>query len=444
MVKILIPALFLLNLMAVMTCRAGGIYWTNRGAALLQRSLYDGTGLTTVLNNAGSNVRGIALDLLNNRIYYADNGADILYRLNLDGTERSMVFQTGPSSFPADLELDLSAGHLYYCDQSKAQLRRINVDGTAPLNLATDPVHQPYYLDLDLVNGKIYWGDFDGTAANTGNIFRMNLDGSGLETIVTGNLETRGVSVDIHGGMLYWVNRNAAKIMRCALSALPVNANDTTKVQALYSGLDTPHGMVLDIPAGKVYWVDTGTNAGVGLGSQAISRGDMNGSGPHEILVNLGSEPWDIDLDPRVASYQEWTARYFLKNAGAIADASSDPDGDLLPNLMECALGLHPSRPDFPAIPELTTHTEGGLTFPAVRFTRRYGITDPTLLPQHSTDLESWWDESSPLDGIPRLIQISAIQVPVEGMEMITVRSIFSIQQFPQQYFRLKAVGSSR
>jgi hypothetical protein len=61
----------------------------------------------------------------------------------------------------------------------------------------------------------------------------MNLDGSGRETIVTGNLETRGVCVDTAGGRLYWVNRNDGKIMRCKLSDLPVSATDATKVQTL-------------------------------------------------------------------------------------------------------------------------------------------------------------------------------------------------------------------
>jgi hypothetical protein len=425
---------------AVSPSTAGGIYWSNRGSGLLERSLYDGTGRSTVLDNAGSNVRGIALDLLHNKIYYADNGLDILYQLNLDGTDRIIIFQTGPSSFPADLKLDISSGQIYFCDQSKAQIRRVNFDGSSPATLITDATYQPYYLDLDPVKGKIYWGDFDGTSANTGNVFRMNRDGSGRETIVTGNLETRAVCVDTAGQMLYWVNRNAAKIMRCPLGALPVNANDATKVQTLYAGLDTPHGMVLDVPAGKVYWVDTGTNPGVGLGSQAISRGDMDGSGPHEILVNPVSEPWDIDIDPRPASYGEWVARFFVKNAGAISNPSADPDGDLLPNLVECALGLNPSHPDFLAIPEFVLLKENGQTFPAIRFPHRPGVAGLTLLPQHSTDAGSWWDETSPTDGIPRLLPVSATPVPGGEVEIITVRSIFSFQQSPTQYFRLKAI----
>lgn len=429
---------FCLLLIAMADARGGGIYWTNRGAGLIERSGYDGTGRATVLSSAGTNVRGVALDLTNNLIYYADNGADILYKLNLNGTGRTTVLSVGPAAFPADVRLNLAAGHLYYCDQQKAHIRRINLDGSNPATLVTDTTYQPYYLDLDLAGGKIYWGDFDGVSSDTGNVFRMNLDGSGRETIVTGNLETRGVCVDAAGGMLYWVNRNAAKIMRCPLSALPVNAATSAAVQTLYAGLDTPHGMVLDVTAGKVYWVDTGTNPGAGLGAQSISRGDMDGSGPHEILVNIGSEPWDIDIDPRVADYTEWVARFFTRNPGNSAAAESDPDNDGVVNLMECALGLNPRRSDAAGLPVVLIHREGGEAFPAIQFTRCTGVAGLSILPQHSADLEFWWDETSPTDGIPRLTQVSVEPLP-EGLERVVMRSIFSLEQNPRQYLRVIA-----
>jgi len=429
-----------LLLAATAIAQAGGIYWTNRGAGLLERSLFDGTGRATVLPSAGTNVRGIALDLTNNLIYYADNGADILYKLNLNGTSRTTVLSVGPNAFPADVRLDLAAGHLYYCDRDKFHIRRINLTGTNPVTLVTDSTHQPYYLDLDIGAGKIYWGVFDGVSAGTGNVFRMNLDGSARETIVTGNLETRAVCVEPASGMLYWVNRNAGRIMRCKLSDLPVSATDATKVQTLYSNLDTPHGMALDVPAGKVYWVDTGTNGFPNtLGDQAISRGDMDGSGPHEVLVSLGSEPWDIDIDPRCASYAEWTARYFVRNPGTPAAAASDPDNDGIINAMEFALGLPPRRADVSGLPVTLQYSEGGEVYPAIRFTRRVGATGLSVLPQHSTDLEYWWDENDPTDGIPRLTQVSATPLP-EGLELVTVRSIFPLQQNPRQYLRVLAV----
>jgi hypothetical protein len=93
-------ALLLLTAAAT-TVHAGGIYWTNRGASLVERALYDGTGRTTVLASAGTNVRGIWLDLPSNQIWYCDNGGDVIYRMNLSGSSRVPVISTTPSpSFP--------------------------------------------------------------------------------------------------------------------------------------------------------------------------------------------------------------------------------------------------------------------------------------------------------------------------------------------------------
>lgn len=435
----ILPLLFLAS-----TAHAGGIYWTNRAAARIERSLYDGTGRTTVLASAGTNMRGIALDLTNNRLYCADNGADVLYRISLDGTGRANLLTTGPSSFPADVEINLAGGHLYYCDQQKAHIRRINLDGSGtPVTIITDTTYTPYYLDLDLVNGKIYWGDFQGSPTSSGNVFRMNLDGTGRETVVSGNLQSRGVELDLTGGMLYWVNRNGGKIMRCPLIALPVNASTSPAVQTIYSGLDTPHGVTLDVKAGKVYWVDTGSNGYPNTtGDMAVSRGNMDGSTPQEILVNLGTDPWDIELDPRVASYAEWVARYFVRNPGATSLASADPDNDGILNIVECAFGLHPLRSDVSGLPVVIALNEGGETYPAIRFTRRTGVARLTVLPQHSSDMQFWWDETSPTGGIPRLTVVSAIPQS-ENMEIVTARSIWSLRQMPRQFLRVRAVDGN-
>ncbi|MEN9284433.1 MAG: hypothetical protein RLZZ179_1926 [Verrucomicrobiota bacterium] len=423
-------ALALLVLTA--TSPAGGIYWTNRGAGLVERADFDGANRTTVRPNAGTNVRGIAILPATNHIYYADNGADLIYRMNLDGSDRITIFTVGPSAFPADLRLDPAAGHLYYCDQQKAHLRRINLDGSNPLTLHSSTVHQPYYVDIDPVARRIYWGDFDGVSANTGNVFRMNFDGSGLETIVIGNLETRGVCVDPAGGHLYWVNRNAGKIMRCRLADLPVSATDPSRTQTLYAQLDTPHGLTLDVPAHRLYWVDTATNNTPNtIGDRAVSRGSLDGSTPHEVLVPINSEPWDVEIDPRCASMTEWTERFFpTGSADAAMLPSADPDADGAPNFLECALVTHPLSPrEFPQ-PFAHAITIDATVYPALTFTRRTGISHLTISPQLQTATSSWSSAG--------LITVSSEALP-ENTERITVRSPFPLGSSPTQWFRIAA-----
>lgn len=252
------------------TSDAGGVYWTDRGASQLKRMNFDGSNLQTnvvsgAVTSPGINIRGIAVDNVNNRIFWADNGADRLLRANLDGSGSVILYTiAGGNSFPADVRLDFANQHLYWCDQTRQRIQRATFDGTAVTDVITNAAASgPYFMDLDVPAGKIYWGDFSG-----GSIFRANIDGTERETLLTGNNNTRGVRVDPRGQMLYWINRDDKKVHRCPLAAFESGAIPLTHpaVQTLYTNLDTPHGLTLDIPARKIYWADTGTNPGNGTG----------------------------------------------------------------------------------------------------------------------------------------------------------------------------------
>ena len=121
---------------------------------------------------------------------------------------------------------------------------------------------------------------------------------------MTGLIRTRGVKVDPNGGYYYWCDRESHKVQR-----KPINGGE---IEDLYTGLDTPHGMTLDIRAGKIYWVDTGTNSIGGLGAKAVSRGDMDGSGAQEVLANM-SQPWDLTLDTRIQTISNGLKEDFTK-----------------------------------------------------------------------------------------------------------------------------------
>ena len=427
---------------------AGGLTWTDRGASQIKRMSFDGAALVTVpisgaISSPGTNIRGIALDLAGGRMFWADNGADRILRAQLNGTAATVLTPL-PSGFPADVRLDPAGQLVYFCDQQRSLIERISFAGSGLTTvIGSGDGNQPYFLDLDLAAGKIYWGGFA-----SGNVYRANLDGSAVETIITGNNNVRGVCLDLGAGMIYWINRDDKKVHRCLLSALPVNVLTSSAVQTLYQGLDTPHGLVLDIPAGKMYWADTGSNPGVGLGDKAVSRGDLDGSTPQEVLAN-GSEPWDVDLDPRCATYGEWRARYFRKDAtAATTDELADPDEDGRNNLLEYACGSHPLRADPTASPleSLIYHDSvTGLSHLAVRHLRRPGTTDLSYYVQISEDLAGWRD--SRYDGPqPTIVEVGA-QPAADYLELVTTRAEAPLDGAPQQFLRLrveKRAGLSR
>ena len=56
----------------------------------------------------------------------------------------------------------------------------------------------PDHIDLA---GKMYWTD-----VNTDKIQRANLDGTGVEDLVTGLSSPVGIALDLPGGKMYWVD----------------------------------------------------------------------------------------------------------------------------------------------------------------------------------------------------------------------------------------------
>jgi sugar lactone lactonase YvrE len=402
---------------------------------------FDGTELQTVplsgaVTSPGSNIRGIAVDVANNRFFWADNGADRLLRANFDGSS-SMILHTvtGGSSFPADVRIDLEHQIFCWCDQLRNRIQRSTLDGVSVADVIANAAPTgPYFMDLDVAAGKIYWGDFDDGA-----IYRANLDGSGREILLTGNNKTRGIGVDPIGSRLYWINRDDKKVHRCPLSAFVNGTIPLTHpaVETVYTGLDTPHGLALDIPAQKLYWADTGNNAGTGTGDRAVSRGDFDGSTPVEVLAT-GSEPWDVDLDRRCSHYAEWRMRCFRRDAPpAQTDANADPDRDGIPNAVEYAFDLSPLQTDSTGLPAgfLTVGPVTNAKYHALKFRRRAGTIDLAYYVQVSTNLTTWI--GSPTD--PQTTEIQARPLG-DGMEEVTVRTRYPVSEFPSHFMRLHVV----
>ena len=418
------------------TTHAGGIYWSDRGASQLKKMNFDGSNLQTItligaVTSPGLNIRGIAVDNVSNRVFWADNNADRLLRANFDGSASTILYTvTGGNSFPADVRLDFGNQFLYWCDQLRNRIQRSTFDGASVIDVITNAAAAggPYFMDLDVPKGKIYWGDFGG-----GSIFRANLDGSGRETLLTGNNMTRGVRLDPRERMLYWINRDDKKVHRCPLSAFEQGTIPLTHqaVQTLYTNLDTPHGIALDIPARKVYWADTGTNPGEGTGGQSVCRGDFDGSTPLEILAT-GTEPWDVDLDLRCTNYTEWVQRCFRRDAPPAQIApEADPDGDGVPNAVEYAFDLAPMHADRSELPTgfMTVGPTQG-EYHAVNYRRRLATSDLGYDVQVSTNLAQWAGDAT-------------VEVQVtprgDGMESVSARTLYTVSGLTNHFLRVHA-----
>ncbi len=236
----------------------------------------DGSGLQTLVNTGGG-LRGVAVDRFAGKVYWTDVDDDAIRRANLDGSGAEDLVTAG-LAFPKVIDLNLLTGKLYWGDQTLGQIGSADLDGSNAAPLLSTNFSSG--LAVDPVNGKLYWSAYiDGPPWDQGEILRANLDGSGVETVVTGAGKPANIALDIAAGKVYWTDYAFDVVRRANL--------DGSDVEDLFIVGDNlnPGGIALDLPEGKVYWgQDVSYPPYVGK----IMRMNLDGSNQEDVATDLG------------------------------------------------------------------------------------------------------------------------------------------------------------
>ncbi|MEO6463342.1 MAG: hypothetical protein ABIP29_09725, partial [Candidatus Eisenbacteria bacterium] len=194
------------------------VYWVEAAfaGARIRRANPDGSGLETVLGG-GSAFRGIALDEDGGKIYWTSSnlveGARIR-RANLDGSNVELLVDLGTTGAnPRGIALDLVARRMYWADLGQGgAVRRANLDGTAPELVAAFAT--PYGVAVDPAAGFLYWTNY-----GQGNLARMAIAGGPTTTLKVGLQNPTYLALDRAGGIVYWIEAGASgqKLRRSTL-----------------------------------------------------------------------------------------------------------------------------------------------------------------------------------------------------------------------------------
>ncbi|HUU31358.1 MAG TPA: DUF5050 domain-containing protein [Phycisphaerae bacterium] len=175
---------------------------------------------------------------------------------------------------------------MYWTDMDGNAVGRANLDGSGVetvVSLAqTD--QRAMGLAVDVEAGKVYWSDIAG-----GRLHRANLDGSGAEELSgTSSGHISYVALDVADGKVYWTA--SYSIRRANM--------DGSDMEIIVSALQDPRGIDLDLVAGHVYWAEHETGK--------ITRANLNGTDVTTLIMS--PIPWTIELDvPGDKMY--WTDR---------------------------------------------------------------------------------------------------------------------------------------
>ena len=251
----------------------GKLYWTNTNpdtnGSIIYRANLDGSNAENVITGLGliGDPTEIALDVAGGKIYWTNTDSDtnrsITYRANLDGSDGETLMER---EGVIDFALDLDQGRLYWTG-ARGTIQRANLDGTNVEDLFAPKVRWPYGMALDVGQGKMYWSD-----PIVGSIQRADLNGSGIEVLVSELDEPRGIAL-IAGSKIYWADSGTGKIQAAGL--------DGSQVEDIVTGLDRPNAIALDRDRFKIYWTDGGIipyTHGPYTNGAAIQRSNLDGS----------------------------------------------------------------------------------------------------------------------------------------------------------------------
>jgi hypothetical protein len=196
---------------------------------------------------------------------------------------------------------------IFFLDLGGGRVLSANPDGSDLKTLLTEGRKLPDGLAVDVADGHLYWTNMGNPKANDGSIFRSDLDGRNLTTIIApgGTFTAKQLQIDKPNGKLYWCDREGMRVMRANLDGSDIETLVDTSEGDPRPGADPTKwcvGIAVDADAGMFYWSQKGDdNAGKGSilrASLDIPRGQTPSNRTDvEVLYDKLPEPIDLDLD---------------------------------------------------------------------------------------------------------------------------------------------------
>ena len=228
---------FAISLLLVEIVDGASLYWTDERG--IHRSDLDGQNPRTIVPIPITSIGSMAIDEIDNKIYYADFYGKRILRSNLDGTELENVITSGLWA-PISIVVDSSRRKVYWIDQF--EIYRANLDGTDIEMLLESS--EPSDLAIDEQAGKIYW--LYQYTKNPPSLGQANLDGTD---------EKRVIVWDNENPLAIAINADAQKVYFIRDRAIQRANMDGTDIEVVLEleRSDFSRGIAVDPKSGKVF-----------------------------------------------------------------------------------------------------------------------------------------------------------------------------------------------
>ena len=178
----------------------------------------------------------------------------------------------GSQTFTKDViigEAPEAPANLYYMAIGDEYVRKLILDGTGAVSDVYNAVGKGGVgMAYDDVNEKLYFSDFD--TYPFGNIWRMNLDGTGIEAIATNIGDPYAIALDVAGNKVYWVDDDGN------VSKANLDGSNPEIGFFSVSGVNW-RAISLDVENGKMYVYD--------VNIEEVYEVNLDGTNPNVIIT---------------------------------------------------------------------------------------------------------------------------------------------------------------
>jgi hypothetical protein len=272
------------------------LYWLDINSNRVMRSRNFAAG-EAIVTRTGTAPDGVAVDVAGGKLYWTNMGSVLgtgggtLQRANLDGTMVETIIPAGTAQTPKQMQVDLTNRHVYFCDREGAKVWRAGMDGASPEAIVSGHGFRELVgVALDVPAGKFYFSDRIGRK-----ILRANIQMPAGETganrtdieelfVLASNAMPIDLDIDHTNKKLYWTDRDLGTVHR---SGLDVPAGQTamnrSDAETLVTGLVDTIGISLDVPNNKMYFTELGGSVssaaldGKDLKKRILSSGSATG-----------------------------------------------------------------------------------------------------------------------------------------------------------------------
>ncbi|XP_055896650.1 low-density lipoprotein receptor-related protein 6-like isoform X2 [Biomphalaria glabrata] len=163
-------------------------------------SIYsDGSGLSIIKQlDFNSDVSGIAVDPLNDIVFYSDNGLVVIAAINVDGSNHRYVISSSLNS-PRSVALLPESQKIFWTEWGVLpKIESADYDGTGRTVLATTNLKWPNSLTIDYSESRLYFVD-----GGMGTIESMDLEGS-FRRVILHDPVAHLFSLDVFSEYIYF------------------------------------------------------------------------------------------------------------------------------------------------------------------------------------------------------------------------------------------------